>query len=223
MIQSLIDILLNLLIAAVPVILAITTPVAAEGWMANRLGDNTARAHRRLTFNPLPHIDQVGTLAVPFICFVFSQITHSGLLLWGWAKPLPLNPYRLRRPRVDVRWVAGAQVGASFLMMLLWAIVLRLVPPADPYSLFGVLGAMAGFGLQVNAVFTAFSLIPIPPLPGGRILLTLLSRPHAEQLEQLQPYANMILLVLAFSGLLWIVIGPITRLALGIAFLLVGF
>lgn len=226
MIQSLIDILLSLVIAAIPVILAVTMPVAASGWVANRLGDSTARAHRRLTFNPLPHIDPVGTLAVPFICFVFSQISHSQLLLMGWAKPLPLNDYRLRRPRTDPRWVAGASAGANFAMVVLWAVLLRIVlgfaPAADNYTLAGVLARMAVYGVQVNAIFTAFALLPIPPLPGGRILVTFLSRPQAAQLERLEPYATWILLFLLFSGVLGILIRPIAWLATSIAAIVVG-
>ena len=223
MIESLIDILLGLIIAAVPVILAITTPIAAEGWVANRFGDSSARAQGRLTFNPLPHIDQIGTLAIPFICFVFSRITGAGLLLWGWAKPLQLNPSRMRRPRISVRWVAGAQVAASFLMLVLWAILHRLLPPADHYSVLGVLRDMAGYGITVNAVFTAFGLIPIPPLPAGRVLVTFLSYQQREQLERLEPHANIIVLVIAFSGLLQFVIVPVAWLGRGIASLLVGF
>lgn len=223
MIQSLIDILLHLVIAAIPVILAITMPVAAEGWVAYRRGDTTARAHRRLTFNPIPHIDQIGTLAVPFICFVFSQISHSGLLLFGWAKPLPLSPGRLRRPRIDSRWVAGARIGASFAMVILWAVVLRLTPFGDPYSVGGVLFQMAQFGVQVNAIFTAFELLPIPPYPGGRILLTLLPYQQASQLEQLTPYANWIVLLLLFSGVLQVIIAPVAGFAMALAGLLTGF
>ncbi|MDE3009596.1 MAG: site-2 protease family protein [Pseudomonadota bacterium] len=227
MIQSLIDILLKLVIAAIPVILALTLPVAATGRVANRLGDTTARAHRRLTFNPLPHIDPVGTLAVPFICFVFSFISHSPLLLMGWAKPLPLNDYRLRRPHTDPRWVAGAGIGANLAMAVLWAvlfhIVLRVAAPDDGYSLAGVLAQMGQYGLQVNAVFAAISLIPVPPMPGGRILLTLLDRRKAQQLEQLQPHATWIVLILLLSGVLRVVIVPIIWLADALATLLTGF
>jgi Zn-dependent protease len=227
MIQSLIDILLSLVIAAVPVILAITMPVAASGWVANRLGDTTARAHRRLTFNPVPHIDPIGTLAVPFICFVFSTISHSQLLLMGWAKPLPLNDYRLRRPRTDPRWVAGANAGANFAMVVLWAVLLRLLlniaPPTDSYTVSGVIAKMAVYGVQVNAIFTAFALLPIPPLPGGRILVTFLPRHQAAQLEQLAPYATWILLFLLFSGVLGVLIRPIAWLATTVAAILVGF
>jgi len=221
--QSLIDILLKLVIAAIPVILAITMPVAAEGWVAYKKGDTTARAQGRLTFNPIAHIDQIGTLAVPFICFIFSQISHSGLLLFGWAKPLVLSPGRLRRPRIDTRWVAGSRIGASFAMVVLWAVVLRLMPPGDPYSLTGVLRQMALFGVQVNAIFTAFEVLPIPPYPGGRILVTFLSYPHAQQVEQLAPYANWIMLFLLFSGVLGVIISPIAGLAIGLAGLLTGF
>ncbi len=223
LLQSLIEILLRLLIAAIPVILAITMPVAAEGWVAYRKGDTTARAHRRLTFNPMAHIDPVGTLAVPFICFVFSQISGASLLLFGWAKPLPLSPGRLRRPRIDTRWVAGSRIGTSFAMVLLWAVMLRLMPPGDPRSVAGVLRQMAVFGVQVNAIFTAFEMLPIPPYPGGRILLTLLPYKYASQLEQLTPYATWIILFLLFTGVLGVLITPIVSLAIGLAALLTGF
>jgi Zn-dependent protease len=213
LLASLIDVLTRLVIAAVPVVLAITMPEATRGYVASRHGDSIARAYRRLTFNPLPHIDPIGTLAVPFGFFVFATITGSPLMLLGWPKVLPLSDSRLRRPRIAIRWVAGSAIAANAVMMLAWGAVWGLTAGFSDGVVLRVLHQMAMFGMQVNAVFTAFQMLPVPPLPGGKIALTLLDYRQGEALQRLEPYAFVIVIVLALSGVLSLLISPLMWLA----------
>jgi Zn-dependent protease len=122
-----IEILIDILMVAIPVIFAITLHEAAHGYVANMLGDPTARMMGRITLNPIQHVDPIGTLAVPFALFVFSRITNTPLTLIGWAKPVPIDVRRLRNKRSSMAWVAAAGPASNFVMLLLWAILLRWV------------------------------------------------------------------------------------------------
>ena len=210
---NLLDVLTRLLIAAVPVILAITMPEAARGYAASRFGDSVARAYKRLTFNPIPHIDPIGTLAVPFAFFVFSAMTGAPFMLLGWAKPLPLSDGRLRNPRISIRYVSGAVIAASVVMMLAWAIISGLTLGALDNPLIRILHRMASYGVQINAIFAVFSLLPVPPLPGGKILLTFLDWRQGEMLRRLEPHVFLIVLVLALSGVIGVLMQPLLWLA----------
>ena len=217
------EILTNILIAAIPAIFAITLHEAAHGYVAYRLGDPTAWQLGRVSLNPLRHVDPVGTLAVPFILFVVSQITHTPLMLFGWAKPVPINARRLRQPRTGMRWVAAAGPAANFAMLFLWALVLRLSVAVDAGSAGALLQDMAQFGMQINAVLMVFNLLPIPPLDGGRILVSVLPYNLAEPLQRLEPYAMMIIMLLALSGsLLGTLMSPFIRASMALAYTLVG-
>ncbi len=222
-----IQILLDLLIVAVPLILAITIRPVAQEWMWSRLQRMPGGRRLRVDWNPLRFVDPLGTLAVPFIMFVFSQIAHAPLGLIGWAKP-PRQPYGVRNPREALRTVALAALGSNFLMMLGWALILRLLLLPDASGgvalPLGVLQQMASYGMEINAFLMVFHLLPIPPLDGGRIVASLLPRDLANQYEQLEPYGMQIVLVLAIvpGSPLGIVLRPMADVALRIASLLAG-
>ncbi|MDP1957187.1 MAG: site-2 protease family protein, partial [Rhodocyclaceae bacterium] len=155
----------TLAIYAIPVIFAITLHEAAHGYAARHFGDPTAWQMGRITLNPVKHIDLVGTLLVPALILFVSK----GAFLFGWAKPVPVNFGRLRRPKQDMFWVAAAGPGANLFMACAWALLLKLavVMPANAYSL--PLAEMCRAGITVNAVLMLLNLLPIPPLDGGRI------------------------------------------------------
>lgn len=211
----------NLAIWALPVVLAITLHEAAHGYVARHFGDPTAHLAGRITLNPMRHIDPVGTVLVPALILAASTLIGGSGLLFGWAKPVPVNFGRLRKPKADMLWVAAAGPGANLVMAIAWALLFRLAEglPANPYSL--PMMRMADAGMQINAVLMLVNLLPIPPLDGGRILVSLLPGKLAWQFARIEPYGFAILLLLLFTGLLGEILGPLMalfRFALAVVF-----
>ncbi|MDP3037741.1 MAG: site-2 protease family protein [Rhodocyclaceae bacterium] len=201
------NIIQTLAIYALPVIFAITLHEAAHGYAARHFGDPTAWQQGRITLNPIKHVDMVGTLLVPALILFFSK----GAFLFGWAKPVPVNFGRLRRPKQDMFWVAAAGPGANLFMALVWALLLKLavVMPANAYSL--PLAEMARAGITVNGVLMLLNLLPLPPLDGGRIAVSLLPHGAAWRLARVEPYGFFILLALLFLGVLENILTPLLR------------
>lgn len=199
------NIIQTLAIAALPVIFAITLHEAAHGYVARHFGDMTAWQAGRISLNPLRHIDLIGTIVVP----VSIMLLSAGNLLFGWAKPVPVDFGRLRRPKQDMFWVAAAGPAANLFMALVWATLLKLVEavPENVYSL--PMARMADVGIDVNLVLMALNLLPIPPLDGGRIAVSLLPHRLAWQYAKLEPWGFPILLVLLFTHVLGSVLGPL--------------
>ncbi|MBK1679228.1 site-2 protease family protein [Rhodocyclus tenuis] len=195
-------------IAALPVIFAITLHEAAHGYAARHFGDPTAWLAGRITPNPLRHIDLVGTIIVPVSILILS----TGGILFGWAKPVPVDFSRLRDPRRDMLWVAAAGPAANLCMALFWAMMVKLawVLPINPFTL--PLTRMGEIGIAVNVALMVLNLVPLPPLDGGRIAVSLLPPRQAFRFARIERFGLPILLVLLFSGILSALIGPPMRL-----------
>ncbi len=195
-------------IYALPVIFAITLHEAAHGYVARHFGDMTAYRLGRISLNPLRHIDLVGTIVVPLVILVMSKLMGGGGILFGWAKPVPVNFHALRRPKRDMLWVAAAGPGANLLMACGWALLLKAATllPANYFA--QPLAFMALAGIRINVVLMLLNLLPILPLDGGRILASLLPEPAAVSYMRLEPFGFPILLVLLFTRVLDLILVP---------------
>ena len=182
---------------AIPLIFAITLHESAHGWAAGRLGDPTATMLGRVTINPIPHIDPIGTIAVPGALLLMT-LTGGGGLLFGWAKPVPINPRYFRNPLKAMTITAAAGPLSNLLQMIFWALLLKALAAVGFYDKFVI--SVCAAGISVNLMLMAFNLIPIPPLDGGRIVRGLLPRQAGIAFDKIEPYGFMILLVLMVGG-----------------------
>ena len=189
-------------IYALPVIFAITFHEAAHAYAAKYFGDLTAYSQGRVSLNPIRHIDPIGTVALPLILLGISKLFGGGFI-FGWAKPVPVNFGNLRNPKRDMLWVAAAGPGANLLMALFWAL-------------------MGAAGVMVNAIFMVLNLLPIPPLDGGRIVVSLLPYRQAVQFSRIEPYGFIIILVLLFTKLLDYVMWPLVTVTIELVSALLG-
>ncbi len=184
-------------------IYAVVIHEVAHGWVAYLRGDPTAAQLGRLTLNPIPHIDPIGTLLVPGF-LLYMRYVYGGGFLFGWAKPVPVNPYRLRNPKRDMMLIGAAGPLSNMLMALVLA-GLAQSPLAEP-------GTMAYtvlfYGVLLNLVLASFNLIPVPPLDGSKIVMGLLSRELAIKYEGLERYGMILFVILIVSGVARYVIGP---------------
>ena len=207
---------------AVPVVLAITLHEAAHGYVAKRFGDRTAEMLGRITLNPLKHIDLIGTILVPGVLILAAKATGGPLFIFGWAKPVPVNFGNLRDPKRDMLWVAGAGPAANFVMAFLWGVVLRLSAESGLWPN-ETLFLMAQAGISVNLVLMALNLIPIPPLDGGRIAVSLLPAGASAAWRRIEPWGLFIILALLMTGLLNNLMDPLLRAGEYLLQFLLGF
>jgi len=195
----------KVIIWAIPVLFAITLHEVAHGWVALKLGDRTAQMLGRLTLNPIKHIDPIGTLLVPGILLLL------GGFIFGWAKPVPVSYQNLRKPKTDMAWVALAGPMANLVMATIWALVAKIglslaqsgVVMADAMMFMGVAGVL------INAMLMMLNLLPLPPLDGGRVLVSMLPGPIGWQVSRMEPYGFIILLALLYFGILGMVLWPL--------------
>ena len=187
-----------------PLIFAVTLHEAAHGWVADKLGDSTARRLGRITLNPIRHIDWFGTILLPMLMMAFTGF------LFGWAKPVPVNMAHLRNPRRDMVWVALAGPGANLLMSILWSLALLATEmPAMPEWMVLPLAAIAVAGVFINLILMALNLLPILPLDGGRVLVGILPQAIARLYARIEPFGFFIIVGLLVAGVLGQVLTPV--------------
>lgn len=208
-----------ILIQIFVVLFAITIHEAAHAWTASRFGDPTAAALGRASLNPIVHIDPIGTILFPLALIILSRGAGP---VFGWAKPVPYNPYNLRDPRKGGLWISFAGPIANILAATAAVLAFQII------KIFGarlpVSTALARplegltlvllFMALINISLAIFNLIPIPPLDGSGILAGLLSARHAAVYERLRPYGFLILILLMYSGFLTLIFSPVHRLIL---------
>ena len=207
---------------ALPVIFAITLHEAAHGYVARFFGDMTAALQGRITLNPIKHIDPVGTILVPLVILLTSKLLGGGMILFGWAKPVPVNFGNLRRPKKDMLWVAAAGPGMNLVMAIFWALMIQLGHALGSGFASAPLMLMGAAGVFINVILMALNLIPLPPLDGGRIAVSLLPVRQAIQFSKLEPYGLFILIALLFTGVLGIILWPLISLFIGFVALVTG-
>lgn len=191
---------------AVPILFAISMHEVAHGWVASFFGDQTAKLTGRLSLNPLRHVDLLGTIIVPLLMLLVSNI------IFGWAKPVPVDPRNLRNPRRDMAFVAIAGPIANIFMAFIWGFITKagiLAEQSGNHWLGIPLIYMGGAGVMINVVLAALNLIPIPPLDGARVLASFLPRRALYYFDKLEPYGFLILIILIFSGFLTNFLTPI--------------
>lgn len=186
-----------------PILTAIIVHEVAHGWVADKFGDKTARLAGRLTLNPIPHIDPIGTVALPLLCLLLP-----GGFIFGWAKPVPVDARNMRSPRLDMGIVAAAGPLSNLLMAFGWAYLARYGGEINTW--FGVpLSYMGIAGMEINVMLGVLNFLPIPPLDGGRVLMSLLPPRLAWQLHKIEHYGFIILIVLMVSKVLSLILMPI--------------
>ena len=208
----------TLAISVLPIIFAITLHEAAHGYAALHFGDKTAYLAGRVSANPLVHIDLFGTILLP----AFLYWSTNGAFLFGYAK-VPVDYSRLRDPKKNMFWVAGAGPAANLAMALAWGMVQKIaeIMPSSDFTL--PLSLMADVGMTVNLILMVLNLIPIPPLDGGRIAVSLLPPAYAWRLASLERWGIFIVLFLMFTRILGEILGPIVALLRSLLALLFKF
>lgn len=195
----------KVIVWVIPVLFAITVHEVAHGWVASRLGDQTAKSMGRLTLNPIKHIDPIGTVVLPVLLF------YLGGFIFGWAKPVPVNWQNLGHPRRDMALVAAAGPCANLVMLVLWALLAKvlLLLAQNPIWLIELIVSMCTIGIIINIVLMVLNLFPLLPLDGGRILTALLPVRLAAIYSRLEPLGLLLLVLMIASGILGNILGPI--------------
>jgi Zn-dependent protease len=219
---------------ALPLLFAVTLHEAAHAWVADRKGDSTARMLGRITLNPWVHTDLFGTILIPLLMFVTTGF------IFGYAKPVPVNPFNLRRPKQDMAWVAAAGPGMNLFLAIVSGLLYRAILMIYPqlYNSFGGIGnfsdsgglisaffvpllLMLRFSVDINIILMVFNLIPIPPLDGGRVLVGILPDRQSRLIGQIEPYGMLLLIVLVFMdpfGLMQRFVWPLVSIFTGYIF-----
>ena len=206
--MSPLSLLQNILIYGIPILFAITVHEVAHGWIANKLGDPTARMLGRLTLNPIKHIDPIGTILVPGI------LVYTTGFIFGWAKPVPVGWRNLRSPRRDMALVAAAGPVSNLCMAVLWGLIIKLGVLLQTSTGMGISLAMIEMGkvgIQINLVLLVLNLLPIPPLDGSRVVASFLPPKLAYVYARIEPFGFLILLALLYFKVLNVILAPLVN------------
>jgi Zn-dependent protease len=195
----------QLALSALPVLIAITFHEVSHGFIANKLGDPTAKMLGRLTLNPIAHIDLFGTILMPLMLLVFT----SGQFVFGYAKPVPINPMNFKNPKRDMALSAVGGPLTNILLAIASIFILKFIvipsaaffPQGMEEKILVPAGMMLKSSVIINVVLASFNLIPVPPLDGGRVLVGLLPYRQAMSFSRIEPYGFLIVIILIVTGL----------------------
>ncbi len=188
----------QLIISIFPILIAITFHEISHGFVANKLGDPTAKMMGRLTLNPLAHIDPIGTLLMPLMLIIFT----NGQFVFGYAKPVPINPMNFKNPRRDMAISAAAGPITNILLSILSILILKFLlfplsgflPDSINSTVLRPLIMMLKASVVINVILASFNMIPVPPLDGGRVLLGILPYKHAVSFSKIEPFGFLIVI-----------------------------
>jgi Zn-dependent protease len=205
--------IIGLVISALPILIAITFHEVSHGYVAYRLGDPTAKMLGRLTLNPIPHIDLFGTIILPLMLFYLT----NGRFVFGYAKPVPINPMNFKKPREGMAISAAAGPVTNMLLatasFLIWKGLITplasLAPGTISETVLRPLAMIMQSSIVVNVVLAVFNMIPIPPLDGGRVLTGLLPHKQAMSFSRIEPFGFIIVIILIYSGIANLIIMPV--------------
>jgi Zn-dependent protease len=205
--------IIGLVISALPILIAITFHEVSHGYVAYRLGDPTAKMLGRLTLNPIPHIDLFGTIILPLMLFYLT----NGRFVFGYAKPVPINPMNFKKPREGMAISAAAGPVTNILLavasFLIWKGLITplasLAPGTISETVLRPLAMIMQSSIVVNVVLAVFNMIPIPPLDGGRVLTGLLPHRQAMSFSRIEPFGFIIVIILIYSGIANLIIMPV--------------
>jgi Zn-dependent protease len=208
----------QIILSALPILIAITFHEVAHGFVANKLGDPTAKLMGRLTLNPLAHIDLVGTILMPFLLIVFTK----GQFVFGYAKPVPINPMNFKNPKRDMAISAAAGPLTNILLAFLSMFILKFIiiplsvffPGALSTTVMEPLSMILRSSVIINLILAVFNMIPVPPLDGGRVLIGFLPYKQALSFSRIEPFGFLIVLIFIVTGIANYFVVPFVNLFL---------